>query len=384
MISRIGKLLVEATGASRLDAAQALRARDVAIILGHDPDELLARSALALVLRCYTGRVLVRANRGTISTRMVAVLEDEARRYGTPERLSVGGHGESVALGIGCDSGECFVDASGWFVSVNELGSGTAASAPAAAFGAAAGVAKLFAMLIGRSATICNERWTAPLLDFGPGEDPLRGNLDLGLVTVIGAGAIGSALAHVLRGSSWRANVTLVDYQRYDEPNHETTLMISTETALRQRPKASALAALLASENIAAQSVEEEVLAGHRVLTDRADFLVCAVDNPELRRLLDHTGARVVLNAGVGGTREDAGMVLWTRHRRDEVQLSAHYGAKTDKIVEVESGPEDVAVDECSRVAYATSLSRRHSWGWPLVHCSPRDWRKKRRKRSRR
>jgi hypothetical protein len=69
--------------------------------------------------------------------------------------------------------------------------------------------------------------------------------------------------------------------------------------------------------------------------------------------LLDHTAARVVFNAGVGGTREDAGMVLWTRHRRDEGPLSLHYRPSASDAVDLVRGPEDVVTDECSRVAYA-------------------------------
>jgi hypothetical protein len=151
MISRVGKLLVETMGMSRFDVAQDLRARDVALVVAAEADELLVRLALALVLRCFTGRAVVRAEHGDLPPAVAQIVEDEARAYGAIERLAIDARGEVAALGVGCVSGDCFVDASGWFVSVNERGSRRApAAAPAAAFAAAAGVAKLFGALIGR------------------------------------------------------------------------------------------------------------------------------------------------------------------------------------------------------------------------------------------
>ena len=356
MISRISKLLVETTGATRLDAAQALRATDVVLVLGDNCDAFLACSALALTLRCFTGTTVVRAvSGGTIPTPVAQALQDEAGSYGALDRLSFRGRGRGLALGLGCAMGDCFVDPRGWTVSVNELAEDRATvSRPAAAFGAAAGVAKLFGALMGRDVRVREEAWTAPLLDFPPRGPQTAAEVDLGRVLLIGAGAIGSGLAYVMRGSPWHADVTLVDNQRYDEPNHETTLVVSKETTLRQAPKATALAARLRSSVLPVEAVQEKIVEGHRLLSEPFDALVCAVDNPELRRLLDGTAAGVVFNAGVGGSRDDAGMVLWTRHRRDEVPLSAHYREREDPSRGVEVGPADVVTDECSRLSYAS------------------------------
>lgn len=356
MISRIGKLLVETTGTTRLDAAQALRATDVVLVVGDNCDVLLARSALALTLRCFTGTTVVRAvNGGSISAPIAQTLHEEAAAYGAADRLSFGGRGDGLTFGLACATGDCFVDPRSWTVSVNELAADHHAlvSPPAAAFAAAAGVAKLFGALMGRDVRVRKEAWTAPLLDFPPGGVEPNAEVDLGRVLLVGAGAIGSGLAHVLRGSPWRADLTLVDHQRYDEPNHETTLVVSKETTLRQAPKAAALAARLRSSALAVEAIPEKIVEGHRLLAEPFNALVCAVDNPELRRLLDGTAAGVVFNAGVGGSRDDAGMVLWTRHRRDEVPLSAHYRETEDLSSNVEKAPADVVTDACSRLSYA-------------------------------
>ena len=304
-------------------------------------------------MRCFTGNTNVRGAEGRLAQALAHGLQDEAAEYGCVDRLVLDGAATGVSLGLGCSVGDTFVDPRGWFVSVNEAsGMGGAVSAPAAAFAASAGVAKLFAALIGRDSAVLRESWTAPMLDLAIDYPGASASLDLGRVMVIGAGAIGSGFAHVLRNSPWRAHVVLVDKQRYDEPNHETTLLVSKETTNRQAPKAAALAERLRSTSVSVEPVEAKVDEGHALLTRPVDALVCAVDNPELRCLLDDTAARVVFNAGVGGTREDAGMVLWTRHTRGELPLSAHYRRQVEPSGTVEGGPTDVVTDECSRISY--------------------------------
>ena len=56
MISRIGKMLREATGFERFSDAQALRARAVTLFVDDRTDPFLARSAVALTLRCFAGK----------------------------------------------------------------------------------------------------------------------------------------------------------------------------------------------------------------------------------------------------------------------------------------------------------------------------------------
>lgn len=358
MISRIGKMLREATGFERFSDAQALRARAVTLFVDDRTDPFLARSAVALTLRCFAGKTNVcRADGKGVPRALAAEVEEEAAEYGDVERLSLDSRQDGeLSLGLGCRVGNIFVDACGWSVSVNQLGATYArAAAPCAAFAAAAGVAKLFAALIGRDQSVLHEAWTAPMLDFSTDayDPPLEA--DVGRIILIGAGAIGSGLAHVTRGSAWRGEIIVVDSQRYDEPNHETTLLISRKMALRQAPKAATLASLLRSSGLSVDSREEHVDARHSLLSERADVLVCAVDNVELRRSLDAAAANVVLNAGVGGSALDAGHVLWTRHGKDEPPLSSHYRMRTSSAGAPGSsdGPRDVVTDECSRVAYA-------------------------------
>jgi hypothetical protein len=355
MISRIGKLLRETTGVGRFTDAQSLRARDVALLVSDETDRALARSAVALTLRCFSGTTIVRGKEGRPIPRTIADdISQEAAEYGAGDRLCLERAGGDLVLGLACSAKDGFVDARGWSVSVNELGpKNLSAAPPAAAFAAAAGVAKLFGALMRRDARILSESWTAPMLDFPiRSDESSRGPINVGRLIIVGAGAIGSGLAHVLRNSGWHGEVLVVDNQRYDEPNHETTLLISQAHAMRQAPKASTLAALFRSAGMSVESSEEKVVAGHRLLSRPADAIVCAVDNAILRRCLDNVAAGVVFNAAVGGTPADAGHVLWTRHALNEVPLSTHYRSVAETPAVPESGPEDIVTDQCSRLAY--------------------------------
>jgi hypothetical protein len=336
MTSRIGKLLAETTASSSFASAQALRSRDLTIIVADAASGALLRSVVALALRCFTGALIIRGDGKALAQAHVRASD--------------------LRLGLGCACDGVFVDAHGWTVSVNELSNtNVSATAPAAAFAAAAGVAKLFARLIGRSTDVLHEAWTGPLLDFPNGSAFSAGHepLDLGRVVVVGGGAIGAGLAHVLRGCGWRCDLGWIDDDRYDEVNHETTLLISPQTARRQPPKAATLAGILGSSLLTVESHEAWVTARHPLVMAKADALVCAVDNSETRRCLDTVGARVVFNAGVGGSREDAGHVLWTRHGVNEPPLSAHYRALPVAGQPSAEAPADIAPDECSRIAYS-------------------------------
>ncbi len=357
MTSRIGKLLAETTASSSFASAQALRSRDLTIIVADAVNGVLLRSVVALALRCFTGALILRGDGKTLADAHVADAEQESAEYGARDRVRIDAHASDLRLGLGCACDGVFVDAYGWTVSVNELSStGVAATAPAAAFAAAAGVAKLFARLIGRSTDVLQEAWTGSLLDFPHGSVLSAGHepLELGRVVVVGGGAIGAGLAHVLRGSGWRCDLGWIDDDRYDEVNHETTLLISPQMARRQPPKAATLAEILGSPLMTVESHEARVTEGHPLIMAKADALVCAVDNSETRRCLDTVGACVVFNAGVGGSRDDAGHVLWTRHGLNEPPLSAHYRASPGTIEPPPvHAPADIAPDECSRIAYS-------------------------------
>jgi hypothetical protein len=99
----------------------------------------------------------------------------------------------------------------------------TPPNAPAAAFAAAAGVAKLFGTLIGKDDVIIREQWAHTLLDFEGGAN--NDVVDFGRIVLIGAGAVGSAFAHVLHGSGWRGTITVADNERW--PNQRLAALWS-------------------------------------------------------------------------------------------------------------------------------------------------------------
>jgi hypothetical protein len=190
MTSRIGKLLYETTGAARLADAQTLRSKDIALVVADTANPALVRSAVALGLRCLTGRLLLRPAPGArLPGALAAAAEEEAAEYDAGRRLRIGESGGELAVGLGCPATDVFVDAYGWTVSVNSLAPAPLeATAPAAAFAVAAGFAKLFARLIGRDAGVLAESWSSTMLDLplGPANS---GSIDVGRVVVIGAGA---------------------------------------------------------------------------------------------------------------------------------------------------------------------------------------------------
>jgi|HubBroStandDraft_2_1064218.scaffolds.fasta_scaffold485515_1 hypothetical protein len=94
--------------------------------------------------------------------------------------------------------------------------------------------------------------------------------------------------------------------------------------------------------------------ATHAILSRDWRTLVVGVDNAELRQVLDQV-RMPIHNAGVGGSREDAGHVLWSRHdngARDYVLSSLYRSVDATAAPSSESAPADIT-DECSRVSYA-------------------------------
>jgi hypothetical protein len=354
MTSRIDKMVREAGGIDRLGDAAQLRAQPVTLFVSEATSLTLARSAVALALRCFRGPVHLLGLTKISSTLHAAVME-EATEYGAAERISFEQHFGALALGVGCRSGDMpFVTAAGWIAGINREVVGPAPAAPAAAFAAAGGIAKLFRIMLKASPSTIHESWQLSLWTFSPeGDGPDGSRIDMGRVLAIGAGAIGSGLAHVLRHSGWQGHIEFVDRQLYDEPNHETTLLISQQNARERVRKAETLAGLLASSSVTSHGVLADVDEHHPLLSEDWRALVVGVDNAELRRVLDNV-RMPVYNAGVGGSRDDAGHVLWSRHdsaARDHV-LSSLYRLTTEQEPTSASPPSDV-LDECSRVAYA-------------------------------
>jgi hypothetical protein len=172
-------------------------------------------------------------------------------------------------------------------------------------------------------------------------------------VLAIGAGAVGSGLAHVLRHSGWQGHVEFVDKQVYEEPNHETTMLISQQNARDCLRKAETLARLLDSSTVTSHGVLATIDKHHPLLAQDWRALVVGVDNPQLRRALDDV-SMPTYNAAVGGSREDAGHLLWSRHDSmvGDHLLSSLYPPELVETPDTSTAPTDI-VDECSRVAYA-------------------------------
>jgi hypothetical protein len=181
----------------------------------------------------------------------------------------------------------------------------------------------------------------------------LPAELDVGRLALLGAGAIGNGVAFVLDASGWTADLTVIDGQAYEEPNHETSVLISPSEACLERRKAKVLADLVRRPGLAARGEDKIVTATSRFLAEPFDTFLCAVDNPETRRMLDGVRARSLLNAGVGAARSDAGHVVWSRHEPGDPPLSSRYGAGALSVATprpAARAPRDL--DQCSRVAY--------------------------------
>lgn len=355
MTSRIDKLVREAGGLALLGDAAQLRTRPVTLFVDTDTSPILVRSGVALALRCFSGSVCV-VGVTSIPASLQAAAIEEATEYGTPERILFGTDGGALALGLGCRVGDQpFVTAAGWVVGVNRELVGPPAAAPAAAFAAAAGVAKLFRAMFGATATAIRESWQLSLWSLATdGDGPSSPDIDLGSVLAIGAGAIGSGLAQVLRHSGWRGHIEFVDGQLYEEANHETTLLISQQNGRDCAPKAEILARLLNRSSVSSHGERAVIDGSHQILSQGWRALVVGVDNAELRQVLDRV-RMPIYNAGVGGSRDDAGHVLWSRHdpaAGDHVLSSLYRGGTTTEISTSESAPADIT-DACSRLAYA-------------------------------
>jgi hypothetical protein len=357
VFSRIDKLLRETTGADSLAEAHALRERDVELLVGAGASPALVRPATALALRCFSGAVLLKPEVGA-SEGAVASAQLEAVSYGVPERLRVGpSAGPTVQVGLSVAPGAAVTaDASGWEAGVNvSLPARRAPTTPAAAFAAAAAFGKVFARLLGAPEEISAEAWAWSLRTFGPAPDSGAAPpaIDLGRVTLLGAGAIGSSFAYVVHLTDWAARLGIIDFDRYDDPNHETTLLISQADAFRQRPKAATLAERAARPGLETTHLCARVRAGHAAIAEAPDAFVCAVDDEDTRLELDGCGARTLFNAGVGGTAADAGHVLWTRHGDTDGDLAPLY-ARRGSVTEPTPSrpPAEVANDACSSLHY--------------------------------
>lgn len=350
MTSRIDKLVREFTGVDRIADAAALRAKPVTLVVSSATQIALARSTVALALRSFGDTVHIHAD-GPTPAVVVDAMFAEAVEYGGENRLSLKPCDGPLSLGLGCPSGGLLVDASGSVAGINTLLAARPATGPASCFASAAGIAKLFSLAMGVPAELVRESWRMSLATFETQDkNAYLGDIDIGRVLAIGAGAIGAGLAETARYSRWRGHIEFVDRERYDEPNHETTLVISRRHALERCKKAETLGALLNRAELTAHGTLDEINGESSLLQQNWNAVVVGVDNPDLRRALDNV-AWPILNAGVGGTRRDAGHVLFSRHTKSDTLLSSLYRA-TLTATSPDSAPSDIT-DQCSRIAYA-------------------------------
>ncbi|HEV2328594.1 MAG TPA: ThiF family adenylyltransferase [Verrucomicrobiae bacterium] len=248
-------------------------------------------------------------------------------------------------------------DASGWTARINGVFSEKSPAAPPAiTFAIACAVAKLFNQAIFDAHQNAHESWDFCLLRFLSGvHSPIQMDqkISLGRIGVLGAGAIGSALGCVLSISDWSGAIEVIDYDAYQDPNLETCVFADIQDVNRPLRKALALAEALKGKNLDVHERRCKVEAGAGLLAEPWDAFVCAVDNPETRRILDDANARVLLNAGVGASKHDMGWVLWTQHGQPgQTKLSSLYQADSGmETADAEDVPEEFR-EECSRMGY--------------------------------
>lgn len=364
-ISRITKSVVQALGVESFREAEEIRRKDVDFIL---PDgdatglEIVVVSAAALVLRCFTGRLRVH---GAETVELQTQIQDEARRLNALGRVEFGSRAAGRwMLAFGCRrEGAICGDASGWTARINDTFLQRLPTGCAGTFAAACMVAKLFNLAILGRDRDAFEAWDFSLSSFTSDKGaPVRRMEDvtLGRIGMLGAGALGSAVGFVLLRSKAKADVVVIDPQSYEGPNLETCVLTDVVAVNGAWKKAVHVAEVLKAGGIAARPELERVKAGSELLKMRWNGFVCGVDNPETRRMLDESNTRVLLNAGLGDSREDAGFVLWTRHVEGGAPLSELYSparSGTGRGKNDDTIPREFR-EECTRMLYeGVSLS---------------------------
>lgn len=361
-ISRIEKAIFEATDLPSLEAARKVRAHDVEILCGADFASLpvMAAASTALLLRCFTGKIILGFAAETSTRMKEKVLEAcqvQASRYNASQRLRVeGGAAYSLGLGTPVHRGT-YVDASGWCAGVNALFSEHGPFVtPAAHFAVSAGVAKLFNAAVLADAKDLDEKWTFSLWSFSSdcserGRTAEKG-FRLPRSGLIGAGAIGSAFGFIIESLQWPIMLDVIDFDSYEEPNEETTLILGPEVARKTPRKAQYFSDVISSADLKINPLFEKVSSGSKILRAGYELFICAVDNADTRRELDGQNAKVMINAAVGGSGADAGWCLWSRHGESDPVLSKGYPNVAAESFADSKVPNEFSNDECSRKNY--------------------------------
>jgi len=361
--SRVDKLILSQCGLSSLADAQSARDLGFHLVLPiriTDAVKFMAKASIAIALRTVTGDITITTSltQGREDQKaLFAELEEEAALYGQPERVRFGIVPDRIAMkmSLGAFSeGAVIADAAGWQCAVNRILSPVeVTAAPAAALAVAFAFAKLFNFHVLGKKEALEESWSISLDTMSSGQLSVPSpSLDIGKIALLGAGAIGSATIFVLKNSGWRGCVEIIDYDRYDRPNEETTFLLGLPEVGRFRHKAIALAERGTNGGLFVTPIVRRIENREdKILRIPRDAFLCAVDNAETRRLLDKVDAKVVLNAAVGGNRMDAGHVLWTRHLKNDLPLSSVYPRASESNANDDAVPNEIS-DECSRVAY--------------------------------
>jgi hypothetical protein len=246
--SRPQKFIREVTGAGSLAEAERLRAQPFWLVVHANAAARmpkLVRALIAVAVRSCSGEINVRvAGSPELRQRVAVSAKNETEAYECPDRLSVAEFRESEWDGTGITIGMSRigmvgVDAAGAYAAINySLPPNSAAPCSAAAcLAAALGFAKYFAAAVLKRPFAVGESWAYSLDSLSacvPSSRQLEATVrtaDLGAIHLLGAGAIGSALCFSLHLSDDSAMLDIVDRERYDEPNEETTFFVSRRSA---------------------------------------------------------------------------------------------------------------------------------------------------------
>ena len=356
-ISRISKAIAEVRGDKKFQDAEDVRNKDIDLLLPAEISDVvrhMAQTATALILRCFTGKLRIHCLDSDPTLR--ALLKIEAKKMGALNRLDFVSHDMGPwRISLGCRADHAIsADVSGWTARINGIfDERKPAAAPAIAFAVACAIAKLFNRAIFGVDRHAFEAWSFCLLRFSTGENTTvdANQIDLGRIGMLGAGGIGSAVGYVLSISDWSGKLEIIDFDSFQGPNLETCILADIRDVNRPLRKALALAGAFHGHKIVAIERDCEIKAGTSILQEKWNAFVCGVDNAETRLVLDNVNADILLNAGLGSTKQDVGWVLWTQHGKDHLKLSSYYQNNSADITDSDDVPEEFRA-ECSRKSY--------------------------------
>jgi ThiF family len=364
--NRISKFVVVAKGLATLAEADTVRTTDVTIHISGDNVNticLAVRTLVALAMRCCMGIIHLQLAGSPLSAADAKVVQDAAQHeviaYGNPLRLQVDdGKTQGLAFVVGSQKpGFYSMWADGWVAHINRPDpcTNSDAFAPAIIFAASAIMAKAFSVDVLENADhFARESWSFDTLRQISADDvkdvPQRPP-SLGRIALLGAGAIGSAVAYTLLHTGIPVDVTIIDFDQYDGENLDTSLLIHDEDCNMLRSKAEVLTKRIIGAGIVAHPVVRKLDDRDPLLKEKFHAFVVGVDKATPRRQLDGSAADCIINAGLGGSRLDAGHMMVSHHRPGSVPLSHHYA---DTVDDESGGNEEIPrdVDVCSRIFF--------------------------------